>query len=120
VLGLVIETITRILPGNSTELCKESITELATGTTTEISTGTTGSIDTIIIIRTTCIPITDLTTDHIITVMVTTLTLGFTFLPTEAGSILDWAFEPAQEVRMVVAPDFSFCRQEVNYGSLKL
>jgi hypothetical protein len=59
---------------------------LASGTTTKTTTGFT---DTIITIRTTAIPITDLTTNHITTVMVTTLTSGFTSLPTEQGSILD-------------------------------
>ncbi|MCG6945957.1 MAG: hypothetical protein LJE87_11515 [Deltaproteobacteria bacterium] len=73
VLGLVIGTITRIIRGNSTEVCP----------------GTTGFMDTNIIIRTTFIPIIDLTTEHIITFMVTTLTLGFTFLPTEPASISD-------------------------------
>jgi hypothetical protein len=71
-LGLLIGTITRIIRGNST-----------------VCTGTTGFMDTIIIIRTTVISTTELTTNHIITVMDTTLTLGFTSLPTEPGSISD-------------------------------
>jgi hypothetical protein len=77
--GLVTRTITRMVIRN--------ITSLVTGTTTETVTGTTGFTDTIIIIRTTFIPITDLTTNHIIIGMDTTLTLGFTSLPTEPGSI---------------------------------
>jgi hypothetical protein len=72
VLGLLIGTITRITRGNST-----------------VCTGTAGSVDTIIIIRTTVIPTTDLTTNHVITVMDTTLTLGFASLPTEPGFISD-------------------------------
>jgi hypothetical protein len=71
-LGLLIGTITRIIRGNST-----------------VCTGTTGFMDTIIIIRTTVISTTELNTNHIITVMDTTLTLGFTSLPTEPGSISD-------------------------------
>jgi hypothetical protein len=54
---------------------------LVKGTITKTIAGTTGFTDTIIIIRGTVIPITDLTTNHTITVMVTTLTLGFTPLP---------------------------------------
>ena len=69
--GLVTRTITRMVIRNITSLV----------------TGTTGFTDTIIIIRTTFIPITDLTTNHIIIGMDTTLTLGFTSLPTEPGSI---------------------------------
>jgi hypothetical protein len=101
---MVIRNITKLATGPTTERVTRNITERITGTTTKIITGnitepvvgtiikviagTTGFTDTIII-RTTFIPITDLTTNHIITVMVTTLTLGFTFLPTEPGSILD-------------------------------
>jgi len=64
-----------------------SITKLVIGTVLTIITGTIGFTDTIIIIRTTVISTTDLTTNHIITVMVITLTSGFTFLPTGPGSI---------------------------------
>jgi hypothetical protein len=93
---------------------------LVTGTITKIITGTIGFTDTIIIIRGTVIPITDLTTNHTISVMVTTLTLGFTFLPTEPASISDSAYDAAQAVRIMPAPDFSCCRQEVIRGSLGL
>ena len=58
------------------------------GTNSILAIGTTGFIHTIII-RTIIIPITDLTTNHIITVMVPTLTLDFASLPAEPGSISD-------------------------------
>jgi hypothetical protein len=109
---MVIRNITRLARGTTTTITRGNITELVTGTM--------GFTDTIIIIRGTVIPITDLTINHIITVMVTTLTLGFTSLPTEPGSISDSAFDAAQAVRMMVATGFSFCRQEVKYGSLRL
>jgi hypothetical protein len=97
VLGLVTGTITRMVIINVTKLATRTttrivtgnITELVVGTITKIIAGTTGLMDTIIVIRTTVIPITDLTTNQIITVMATTLTLGFTSLPTEPGSISD-------------------------------
>jgi hypothetical protein len=79
---------------------------LVKGTITELVTGTIGFTDTIIIIRGTVIPITDLTTNHTISVMVTTLTLGFTFLPTEPGSISDSAYDAAQTVRMMTVRFF--------------
>jgi hypothetical protein len=119
-LGLVRRAITKLVTGTTTRIIRGTITKLVTGTITKLSTGTTGFTDTIIIIRGHGIPITDLTTNHIITVMVTTLTLGFTSLPTEPGSISDSAFDAAQAVRKMPAPDFSFCRQEVKCGSLRL
>ena len=117
---MVIRIITKLARGTTTKTIRGKITELVIETITGIVAGTIGVTDIIIIIRGTVIPITDLTTNHIITVMVTTLTLGFTSLPTEPGSISDSAFDAAQAVRMMVAPDFSFCKQEVKYGSLKL
>jgi hypothetical protein len=104
--GLVRGTTTRIITGNSTELI--------IGTITRITAGTTGFTDTIITIRTTAIPITDLTTNHTITVMGTTLTLGFTSLPKEPGSISDSAFDAAQAVRMMVVQIFSFAGRRLN------
>jgi hypothetical protein len=115
-------TTTRIITGNSTELVTETttklltgdITELVIGTITRITAGTTGFTETIITIRTTAIPITDLTTNHTITVMGTTLTSGFTSLPTEPGSISDSAFDAAQAVRMMVVQIFSFAGRRLN------
>ena len=87
---------------------------LVIGTITKTIAGTTGFTDTIIIIRGTVIPITDLTTNHTITVMVTTLTLGFTSLPTEPGSISDLAFDAAQAVRMMVVQIYLFAGRRLN------
>ena len=87
---------------------------LVIGTITRITAGTTGFTDTITTIRTTAIPITDLTTNHVIPVMYITLTLGFTFLPTEPGSISDSAFDAAQAVRMMVVQIFSFAGRRLN------
>ena len=86
---MVIRNITKLATGTTTEIITGNITELVIGTITKTIAGTTGFTDTIITIRGTAIPITDLTTNHIITLMVTTLTLGFTSLPTEPGSISD-------------------------------
>jgi hypothetical protein len=97
VLGLVKGTITTMVRRNVTKLARGTVTKIITGNLTELVigtitktiAGTTGFTDTIIIIRGTAIPITDLTTNHTITVMVTTLTSGFTSLPMEPGSISD-------------------------------
>jgi hypothetical protein len=86
---MVRRNITKLTKGPTTEIVTGSITEPVIGTIIKVISGTPGFTDTIIIIRATFIPITDLTTNHIITVMVTALTLGFTFLPTEPGSISD-------------------------------
>ncbi len=64
-------------------------------------TGTMSFTDTTIIIRGTVITITDITTDHTISVMVTTHTLGFITLRTEPGSTSGSASDAAQAVRMM-------------------
>ena len=120
--GLVIGTITRMVrrnitklaTGTTTRIITGNSTELVIGTITRITAGTTGFTDTITTIRTTAIPITDLTTNHTITVMGTTLTSGFTSLPTEPGSISDSAFDAAQAVRMMVVQIFSFAGRRLN------
>jgi hypothetical protein len=66
--------------------------------TINMFTETRDFTDTIIIIRGTPITATGITTNQTITVMATTLTLGFTFLPTEPESLLDSAFDAAQAV----------------------
>ncbi len=93
---------------------------LVTETTTKMVPGSRGLTDTSIIIRASVITITDMTIDKTISVIVTTLILGFTSLPTEQESRLDSAFDAAQAVRIMPAPDFSFCRQEVKHDSLRL
>jgi hypothetical protein len=93
---------------------------LVTETTAKIVLGTRGLTDTSIIIRASVITITDMTINHAISVIVTTLILGFTSLPTEQESRLDSAFDAAQAARIMPAPDFSFCRQEVTHDSLRL
>ena len=103
-----------LVKGTITTMVRSNITELATGTITKTIAGTTGFTDTIIIIRGTVIPITDLTTNHTITVMVTTLTLGFTSLPMEPGSISDLAFDAAQAVRMMVVQIYLFAGRRLN------
>jgi hypothetical protein len=103
-----------LVKGTITRMVRRNITKLATGTITKTIAGTTGFTDTIIIIRGTVIPITDLTTNHIITVMVTTLTLGFTSLPMGPGSISDLAFDAAQAVRMMVVQIFTFAGRRLN------
>jgi hypothetical protein len=112
--GLVKGTITTMVRSNITELATGTTTEIVTGTITKTIAGTTGFTDTIIIIRGTVIPITDLTTNHTITVMVTTLTLGFTSLPMEPGSISDLAFDAAQAVRMMVVQIYLFAGRRLN------
>ena len=89
---------------------------LVKGTITKVIAETTGFTDTIITIRTTAIPITDLTTNHTITVMVTTLISGFTSLPMEPGSISDLAFDAAQAVRMMVVQINLFVGRRLNMG----
>ena len=79
---------------------------LFTETTTKIVKGIIGCTDTIVTIRGNGVTIMDITTDLTTTVMVTTLTLGFTSLPTEAESISDSAFDTALSVRIMPAPDF--------------
>jgi hypothetical protein len=112
--GLVTGTITKMVTGTTTKMVTGAITELVIGTVTKIITGTIGFTDTIIIIRGTVIPITDLTTNYTISVMVTTLTLGFTFLPTEPGSISDLAYDAAQGVRMMPVQIFPFAGRRLN------
>ena len=111
---MVRRNITKLATGTTTEIVTGNITELVIGNITKTIAGTTGFTDTIITIRGTAIPITDLTTNHIITVMVTTLTLGFTSLPTEPGSISDSAFDAAQAVRMMVVQIYLFAGRRLN------
>jgi hypothetical protein len=111
---MVRRNITKLATGTTTEIVTGNITELVIGTITKTIAGTTGFTDTIIIIRGTVIPITDLTTNHTITVMVTTLTLGFTSLPMEPGSISDLAFDAAQAVRMMVVQIYLFAGRRLN------
>ena len=85
----VIRSITELATGPTTEIVTENITKLVIGTIIKVIAGSMGFADTIITIRATFIRITDFTTDHTITVMVTTLTSGFTSLPTEPGSTSD-------------------------------
>ena len=106
--------ITKLATGTTTEIVTGNITELVIGTITKTIAGTTGLTDTIIIIRGTVIPITDLNTNHTIIVMVTTLTLGFTSLPMEPGSISDLAFDAAQAERMMVIQIFPFANRRLN------
>ena len=93
---------------------------LVTETTTKMVPGTRGLTDTSIIIRASVITITDMAINHAISVIVITLILGFTSLPTEQESRSDSPFDAAQAVGIMVAPDFSFCRQEVKRDSLRL
>jgi len=79
---------------------------LFTKTTTKIIKATIGCTDTIVITRGNGVTIMDITTDITSTVMVSTLTLGFTSLPTGAESISGSAFDAALSVRIMVAPDF--------------
>ncbi|UCG20591.1 MAG: hypothetical protein JSU80_12860 [Deltaproteobacteria bacterium] len=81
---------------------------LSTKTITKMVTRTIGFTDTIVTMRGPVVTITDITTNHTITVMVTTLTLGFTSLPTEAEFISGSAFDTALSVRIMVAPVFCF------------
>jgi len=93
---------------------------LVTETTTKMVPGIRGLTDTSIIIPASLIAITDIAINHAISVIVTTLILGFTSRPTEQESRSDSAFDAAQAVRIMPAPDFSFCRQEVKHDSLRL
>ena len=93
---------------------------LVTETTTKIIPGTRGLTHTSIIIRASVITITDMTINHAISVIITTLILGFTSRPTEQESRSDSAFDAAQAGRIMVAPDFSSCRHEVKHDSLRL
>ena len=93
---------------------------LVTETTTKMLPGTRSLTDTSITIRASVITITDMAINHAISVIVTTLILGFTSLPMEQESRSDLAFDAAQAVRIMVAPDFSFCRQEVKHHSRRL
>ncbi len=70
--------------------------------------------DTIIIIRGTVITIMDIATDHTISVMVTTHTLGFITLRTEPGSTSGSVSDAAQAVRMMVVQIFSFAGRRLN------
>ena len=79
---------------------------LFTETTTKMVKGTIGCTNTIVTTRGNGVAIMDITTNLITTVMVTTLTLGFTSLPIEAESISGSAFNTALSVRIMVAPDF--------------
>jgi len=111
---MVRRNITKLATGTTTEIVTGNITELVIETITNTIAGTTGFTDTIIIIRGTAIPITDLTTNHTITLMVTTLTSGFTSLPKEPGSISDLAFDAAQAVRMMVVQIYLFAGRRLN------
>jgi hypothetical protein len=74
---------------------------LVTETTTKMVPGTRGLTDTSIILQAGIITITDMTINHPISVIVTTLILGFTSLPTEQESRSDSAFDAAQAVRIM-------------------
>jgi len=93
---------------------------LATPSNTNMTTGTMAFTDTLVTIQGSAITITDIATSHTLSVMVTTLTVGFTTLHMEPGSISGSAFDAAQPVRMMPAPDFPLCRQEAIRGSLGL
>ena len=79
---------------------------LFTETTTKMVKGTIGCTNTIVTTRGNGVTIMDITTNLITTVMVTTLILGFTSLPTEAESISGSAFDAALPARIVAAPHF--------------
>jgi hypothetical protein len=68
--------------------------------------GTIGCTNTIVTTRGNGVTIMDITTNLITTVMVTTLTLGFTSLPIEAESISGSAFNTALSVSIMVDSDF--------------
>ena len=74
---------------------------LVTETTTKMVPGTRGLTDTSIIIRASVIITTDMAINQAISVIVITLILGFTSLPTEQGSRSDSAFDAAQAVRIM-------------------
>ena len=93
---------------------------LATSSNTNMATGTTALTDTLVTIQGSAITITDIATSHNMSFMVTTLTVDFTTLHMEPGPISGSAFDAALPVRMMVAPDFPFCRQEAIRGSLSL
>jgi len=92
----------------------------AASSNTNMATGTMVFTDTLVTIQGSAITITDITTSHSMPVMVPTLTPGFANLHMETGSISGSAFDAAQAVRMMPAPDFPFCREEVVCSPLSL
>lgn len=93
---------------------------LATSNNTNLATGTMAFTDTLVTIQGSSITITDIATSHTMSVMVTILTVGFTTLHMEPGSISCSAFDAAQAGGMMPAPDSPFCRHEAIGGSLSL
>ena len=87
-----------------------AIIALFTETTTKMVTGSTGFTDTIATMRGTVVTVADITTNQTatVTLAVTTLTLGYTSLPTEAEYTSGSAFDAAPSVRIMPATDFHF------------